>query len=128
MWTLMHILYAKGKLNPAQQLFMASTRSAEELYDLKTDPHEINNLAADPDHQETLHKFQAILDNWAEDTRDQGAVTEDSAIGVRDYQSVQDYYEPEQKKRNLPANASPQEYLKYWQRTLFPNCSTEAEK
>lgn len=128
MWTLMHILYAQGKLNPAQQLFMASTRPAEELYDLKTDPHEINNLAADPDHQETLHKFQAILDNWTEDTRDQGAVTEDPAIGVRDYQSVQDYYEPEQKKRNLPANAPPQEYLKYWQRTLFPDCSAEAEK
>ncbi|MHC4324328.1 MAG: sulfatase-like hydrolase/transferase, partial [Planctomycetota bacterium] len=38
-------VHAKGKLPPAAKLFMADRKSVEELYDLKNDPHEINNLA-----------------------------------------------------------------------------------
>ena len=42
-------LHASGKLDPLQEkLLFAPTRPIEELYDLAKDPHEINNLAADP--------------------------------------------------------------------------------
>jgi len=34
----------------------------EELYDLRTDPHESRNLAGDPDHQETLAELRAKLE------------------------------------------------------------------
>ena len=37
-----------NELTPAQQLFMAPAKPEEELYDVRTDPHEIHNLAKDP--------------------------------------------------------------------------------
>jgi len=119
-WSLMQILYAEGKLTPQQELFMARVRPREELYDLHSDPYELNNLADDPKHQETLKKLRGILDKWIEDTGDQGGIPEDPQIGVIAYQDVQDYYEPQQKKRGLSPNSSPTEYLKYWEKTLFP--------
>lgn len=119
-WSLLQVLFIEGKLTPKQQLFMACTRPEQELYDLQADPYELNNLSRDPKHRETLKKLSGILDKWVEDTGDQGGIPEDPRIGVIAYQDVQKYYEPEQKKRHLPANASPAEYLKFWEKTLFP--------
>ncbi|UCF00431.1 MAG: sulfatase [Planctomycetota bacterium] len=127
-WSLMQVLYAAGKLTPQEELFMACIRPREELYDLQSDPHEINNLADNAEHQETLKKLRGILDKWIEDTGDQGGVPEDPQIGVIAYQDVQDYYEPEQKKRGLSPSASPAEYLKFWEKTLFPACPKENAK
>jgi arylsulfatase A-like enzyme len=39
-------------------------RPAEELYDLDADPHEQHNLAAIPQHAETLWRLRAELDGW----------------------------------------------------------------
>lgn len=64
--------HAAGKLNDAQSLILAETRPHEELYDLEADPHEINNLAADPKHGETLAELRARLDRWMEETNDHG--------------------------------------------------------
>ena len=124
-WSLLQVLFVEGKLTPQQQLFMACTRPEEELYDLHTDPYEVNNLAADPEHKQTLEKLRGILDKWIHQTADQGGIPEDPQIGVRAYKDVQQYYEPEQKKRGLSANASPAEYLEYWQKTLFPTRPSE---
>ncbi len=46
----------------------------EELYDLHSDPWEINNLAKSdqPEHQAELKKLRAVLEKWIEDTNDQG--------------------------------------------------------
>lgn len=43
-----------GAMAKAAASFSAGRKPAEELCDLKNDPHEINNLAADPAHVETL--------------------------------------------------------------------------
>lgn len=42
----------------------------EQLYDLVFDPHEANNLAADPDHAEVLDEMRERLDRWMERTND----------------------------------------------------------
>jgi uncharacterized sulfatase len=52
------------------------TRPAEELYDLKADPHELRNLAADPAHSATLAKLRADLDAWMKEQGDEGLTTE----------------------------------------------------
>ena len=40
-------------------------RPVEELYDTQTDPHEIDNLAADPTHAEELLRLRAALEEGA---------------------------------------------------------------
>lgn len=51
-------------------------RPAEELYDLRVDPHELKNLAADPNHTAQLKALRAELDAWMKDQGDEGLKTE----------------------------------------------------
>lgn len=58
----------------AQRMVRRYTRRpAEELYDLKNDPHEMNNLADDPDHAAIKARLSAELDRWIKDQNDPGA-------------------------------------------------------
>lgn len=50
-------LYKEGKLK-APQTYFWETKPPEELYDLQTDPDEVNNLAASPQHKATLARFR----------------------------------------------------------------------
>jgi len=70
-------LYAQGKLtgHPAERLF-AVPRPREELYDRKTDPWELTNLADDPAHAQTLAELRRVLDAWIRETNDQGQTPE----------------------------------------------------
>lgn len=53
-------LYDEGKLNEAQKQFFEA-RTPEALYDLEKDPHETNNLAADPAYAQTLKGLRKAL-------------------------------------------------------------------
>jgi len=68
-------LHEQGKLTKAQQLILADTKPREELYDLESDPHELNNLSQSPAHQKTLAELQVLLDNWIAETNDTGLAT-----------------------------------------------------
>jgi arylsulfatase A-like enzyme len=74
-------LHAQGKL-PAltEKLLFAPTRPAEELYDLKTDPFETRNLAADPKRAGTLAAMRARLQRWIKETGDRGDRGESAAM------------------------------------------------
>lgn len=72
---------AAGTLTPAQALFMAAQKPAEELYDIVADPHEVNNLAEDPAHAADLADMRKRLDAWIAETGDLGAQPEpESAV------------------------------------------------
>lgn len=73
-WILLKQLHAQGKLTPPQEALCQPTMPEEELYDLQSDPWEINNLAKSdqPEHQAELKKLRAVLEKWIEDTHDQG--------------------------------------------------------
>jgi uncharacterized sulfatase len=73
-------LNAEDKLAGPQRFFFAKTKPAEELYDLNTDPHEINNLAGVPGHRKQLDQMRAALDQWMEQSQDLGAVPETELI------------------------------------------------
>ena len=53
-------LYRQGKLNAQQRQFF-EPKPAEALYDLDSDPHEVNNLAGDPAHAKTLRAMRDRL-------------------------------------------------------------------
>jgi arylsulfatase A-like enzyme len=63
---------ANGDLTDAQARWFADERPVEELYDLREDPHETENLADDPAHAETLARFRAAVDDWMARTGDRG--------------------------------------------------------
>ncbi len=73
-WTLLPKLHAEGKLTPAQEILCQPTMPEEELYDMGSDPWQINNLAKSdrPDAKEALVRLRGVLDQWIEDTNDQG--------------------------------------------------------
>lgn len=101
---------ADGKLTGPQKLFFAPTKPAEELYDTQADPHEVNNLAADPALAEKLKELQAALDRWVKDTRDLGEVPEDVLINrglvedrlTTEYAARLKQHPPGSKASNLP--------------------------
>ena len=53
-------LYQAGELNAAQRQFF-QTRPVEMLFDIAADPHEIVNLASDPQHASVLAELRAEL-------------------------------------------------------------------
>jgi arylsulfatase A-like enzyme len=72
MWPLLAELHEQGKLNDVQELLFKKQKPLEELYDLKADPHEINNLAGSAGHQSVKQELSALLDGWIKDTKDKG--------------------------------------------------------
>jgi len=72
-------LHKAGKLNDVQAAFVAEERPAEELYDLKRDPHETNNLVHDPEYADVLGKMRTNLYEWIVETDDQGQYPESDA-------------------------------------------------
>jgi len=67
--------YGKA-LTPAQQIFFLPEKPEEELYDTAADPHEVNNLAKSPQHQDTLKRMRQALEQWMKDTADLGLIPE----------------------------------------------------
>ncbi|MEX2176816.1 MAG: sulfatase [Pirellulaceae bacterium] len=57
-----------GRLRPEQMTCFTKPLAKEELYDLAVDPHELANLADEPQHAATLAKLRAELDDWKRTT------------------------------------------------------------
>ncbi|NIP23839.1 MAG: sulfatase-like hydrolase/transferase [Phycisphaerae bacterium] len=76
-WRLLH---SQRKLKGPQKLFFQHPKPEEELYDLENDPHEVNNLASSPSHQQILKRMNAALEAWMKETSDLGAIPEDKLI------------------------------------------------
>jgi len=67
---------AKGKTDPAAAAIVKRyhQRPAEELYDLRADPDEQRNLAADPRNAAQLSAMRAELDRWMKEQGDTGRI------------------------------------------------------
>lgn len=66
------LLLAK-KDDPAYARYIALTfakRPAEELYDLKKDPHQLVNIAHRPEYRDALKTLSGRVDAWMRDTQD----------------------------------------------------------
>ena len=65
-----------GNLPGALALFSAPRKPVEELYDCEADPHEIDNLADNPEYAEKLAEMQAALKDWQNEVGDIGLIPE----------------------------------------------------
>lgn len=83
-WNLLKQLDAEGKLSPAQKFLTAPTMPPEELYDMETDPYQINNLVNSPQpaHRAALKRLHGVLEKWIEETNDQGRNLEPPEIAA----------------------------------------------
>ncbi len=70
----------EGKLTPEQELWFDPVKKPEELYDLQTDPFEINNLAEDPDYGNVLKEMRDAMDSWLGEFDDTGLMPEEELI------------------------------------------------
>lgn len=75
-------LYAEGKLNATQSLWMAPRKPPVEFYDTRSDPYEVKNLAESRDHGPLVARFAKRLDDWIGQTKDQGANPEPESARV----------------------------------------------
>ncbi|MFC2124355.1 sulfatase [Bacteroidota bacterium] len=117
--TLLEELKANNDLTIAQQPFMESSRPAEELYDLKNDPWELNNLATNIDYQRILTEMRTQLDEWLIQA-DKGIYPEDQAeIDFAD-SLMKNSYGVWMENIGLGGNVSDEEILTYWENILTP--------
>lgn len=86
-------LYEAGKLNPEQSLFW-QRKPVEELFDLRSDRDEVNNLAKSEQHNETLKRFRKELRRFQFEIRDIGLLPEEEihsrAVNSSPYEVGQD--------------------------------------
>ncbi len=73
-------LHLEDKLEGPQRLMFQTPRPVEELYDLRSDPCEIHNLADNPTHRPVLERMRQALETWRVDTGDMGDISEDEMV------------------------------------------------
>ena len=63
-------LRQRGELTAAQSDVFLAPRPAEELYRYRQDPHQLTNLANDPDLAQVKRRLSETLDRWMDETAD----------------------------------------------------------
>ena len=51
----------------------------KELYDMESDPHQMNNLAGQVEHADALNQHRKVLEDWIQQTDDKGQYPESSS-------------------------------------------------
>ena len=67
---------SEGTANEGVAKFLTPSKPIEELYDTQIDPHEMNNLASDPQYKNILGRMRKTHLAWVLETRDLGLVPE----------------------------------------------------
>ena len=119
LWSLLPLLSEKGELSPAQQHFVQPARPAEELYGLEADPHEINNLAADPDYDTVRRELAGQLDSWIKETGDMGGTPESPEVTAYWDENMAESSRKEMERRGLPPGISDEDYVAWWENQLL---------
>ena len=114
--TAARVLHRRGTLTGSPAIFWSEKRPAEELYDLQADPEELNNLAENPPHVQTLIRLRNELDAWIKRTHDQGRFAEADEPAAVD--SSNRWFRGRMKKRGLSPNVDAKTYLRWWEQEL----------
>jgi uncharacterized sulfatase len=112
--TVLWALHNAGQLTADQENFMTAARPMEELYDIQTDPHELNNLAGQPQYLSLQNSLSAELDNWITQTGDHGQQLEDVSVTQEQMDKMENSHANNMISRGFTANVTPEDYLQYW--------------
>jgi arylsulfatase A-like enzyme len=115
--TLMQVLKSKGELNADQASFMADTRPAEELYDLKKDPFEMHNLADKKAYGAKLKELRGQMDQWLAEA-DKGTYPEDAGEVSYAQELMKRKFKTDMENRGMNVETSNEDYLRYWEKRL----------
>ncbi|QVY66126.1 sulfatase [Polaribacter sp. Q13] len=119
-FALYQVLDRQGKLEYPYNLFMRITKPVIELYDLKKDPMEFNNLADTKKYQkikdELFNNLKTNMVVW-----EKNMISEDAATINRAKEGSKKYYKNSLKKNKpgLSPDASYEEILKDWEVRLL---------
>ncbi|WP_366182543.1 sulfatase [Flavobacterium ovatum] len=121
-FALYHYLYEKGELKAPFNQFMADTKPEVELFDLKKDPMEFNNLENSAKHQKIksvlLSKLQKDMVFFEKNRIQENAATEKEAM-----ESSVKYYKKGLMEENLglKVDATYEQIVKKWEKELLVN-------
>lgn len=92
-------LHAENKLDSIQDRFFLNERPSEELYDIRKDPFELDNLAENLDYVDVKNEYAKVLNQWIVDTDDKGQYPENKEglklmLGIWGKHAVNREYEP----------------------------------
>jgi arylsulfatase A-like enzyme len=73
------LLRLEGRLTPLQERFWRE-KPSEELYDLRTDPDQLDNVARDPGRRRVLRRLRQALDKHMLKIKDNGFIPEGSTL------------------------------------------------
>lgn len=71
-----HQMANTGELSGDAAIYMARERPREQLFDLESDPYELNDLAEDPAHAAKLEELRRALRDWQDEILDLGFMPE----------------------------------------------------
>ncbi len=79
----MNVLHMQGKLTAEQSAFFASSKPPVELFDLRSDPFEMHNVAEDPRYAHTRAELERELELWRENViHDRGVSSEFRGLDI----------------------------------------------
>ncbi len=110
--TAARVLHERGELQGPTAKFWTKSRPAEELYDLRSDPYELRNLAGVAKHQNTLTEMRQKLADWINQSDDQGRHPESAqsaAVAASDR-----WYKSRMQQRGIDLPLDPEIYLEWW--------------
>lgn len=117
--TVFRVLHQQGKLTAAQARYMADTKPKEELYDLRSDPFEMKNLAGDPQFDEIRNQLSKRLDRWEQETNDMGRHQEMPAGEMKQLmEGKKSFFKKKMAQRGFDVQYAPREYLNWWESEL----------
>jgi hypothetical protein len=101
-----------GKLNDIQKQWFRNQKPEEELFDCKSDPFELNNLANNPNYSEKLNELRIEMDRWLKAIDDKPNLPEAELINQLWRGSIQ-----------KPITSQPT--LSFSNGKIYINCETE---
>ncbi|TDN96640.1 sulfatase [Sunxiuqinia elliptica] len=73
-------LHKSDSLNAVQEIWFHKTKSTEEFYKVKEDPHQVQNLITDSCNQLIVEDLRKKLTNWQQKINDQGFIPEGEMV------------------------------------------------